>query len=74
MRLSVDGADIQVPDGTSVLDASRAAGADVPTVCHDDRLAPTGVCRVCLVHVDGVGVAAACVTPAAEGLPSCPRP
>jgi formate dehydrogenase major subunit len=68
MRLAVDGADIEVPDGASILDATRAAGADVPTLCHDDRLTPTGDCRICLVHVDGIGLAAACVTPATDGM------
>jgi formate dehydrogenase major subunit len=59
---------VQVPVGSTVLDAVRAAGADVPTLCHDDRLAPTGACRVCLVHLESGAVVAACVTPAADGM------
>jgi formate dehydrogenase major subunit len=72
MRLTVDGTDVQVPAGSSILDAIHAAGGDIPTLCHDERLAPSGACRVCLVHVrkgdgDTGDVAAACVTPAVDG-------
>jgi len=66
MELTVDGRPLEVPEGASILDATRLAGADVPTLCHDDRLSPAGVCRVCLVRADGALVAA-CVTPAAAG-------
>ena len=67
MELSVDGRPVEVPDGALVLDATRRAGADVPTLCHDDRLTPGGVCRACLVRVDGE-VAAACATRARAGM------
>lgn len=67
MELTVDGRTVQVPAGAHVLDAARAAGADVPTLCHDDRLAPAGVCRTCLVRADGA-VVAACSTPASAGM------
>lgn len=68
MRVTVDGRPVDVPAGASVLDAARAGGSAVPTLCHDDRLAPAGNCRVCLVRVDGDAVVAACVTPATEGM------
>ncbi|HET8681250.1 MAG TPA: 2Fe-2S iron-sulfur cluster-binding protein, partial [Micromonosporaceae bacterium] len=67
MRVTVDGMPVDVADGSSVLAAVRAAGRSVPTLCHDDRLAPTGACRVCLVR-SGETVVAACVTPAADGM------
>ncbi|HEY6935026.1 MAG TPA: formate dehydrogenase subunit alpha [Marmoricola sp.] len=67
MEITVDGGTVSVPDGSSVLTATRTAGADVPTLCHDDRLSPAGVCRVCLVRADGELVAA-CVTPARAGM------
>ncbi|NUP53333.1 MAG: formate dehydrogenase subunit alpha [Catenulispora sp.] len=62
MGVRVDGFQVEVPAGASVLDAVRAAGVVLPTLCHDDRLPPAGSCRTCLVRVDGV-VAASCVTP-----------
>ena len=67
MKVTVDGRPVDVPAGASVLDATRAAESTVPTLCHDDRLAPAGTCRVCLVRVDG-DVVAACLTPLAEGM------
>jgi formate dehydrogenase major subunit len=66
MNVEVDGRAVVVAEGATVLDAIRAAGAAVPTLCHDDRLSPTGACRVCLVSA-GARVVASCVTPAAEG-------
>ncbi len=50
----------------TILDACRSVGADVPTLCHDDRTTPGGHCRVCLVEVDGRHVPA-CSTPARDG-------
>jgi formate dehydrogenase major subunit len=67
MRLTVDGRPVSVPEGASVLDAVRAAGSWVPTLCHDDRLSPAGECRLCLVRV-GAATAAACSTPAGEDM------
>lgn len=51
--VTIDGVDVQVPDGASVLDAVRQAGLEIPTACHDPRLEPTGACRLCLVHLEG---------------------
>ncbi|WP_433225618.1 formate dehydrogenase subunit alpha [Microtetraspora malaysiensis] len=67
MRVEVDGVPVLSADGASVLDAVRAVGVGVPTLCHDDRLTPAGSCRTCLVRVGG-HVVAACVTPAADGM------
>ncbi|MGW5780345.1 formate dehydrogenase subunit alpha [Streptomyces sp. NPDC003863] len=66
-RLQVDGVTVELPAGATLLDAARAAGAELPTLCHDDRLRPAGACRTCLVHADGRTVAA-CVTPAEPGM------
>jgi formate dehydrogenase major subunit/formate dehydrogenase alpha subunit len=55
--------------GWSVLDAARAAGATVPTLCHHPALPPDGSCRLCVVEIDGrPGLHPACVEPAADGL------
>ncbi|MEU8006058.1 formate dehydrogenase subunit alpha [Catellatospora sp. NPDC049111] len=67
MRVTVDGQVVDVPADATVLRAVRAAGAVVPTLCHDDRLSPSGSCRLCLVRLAGRGVVAACVTAAADG-------
>ena len=52
-----------------MLQAAQAAGVEVPTLCHDDRLRPAGACRLCLVSVRGAThPVPACATLAAEGL------
>jgi formate dehydrogenase major subunit len=65
----VDGTSLELPGGGSVLDALRRAGIHVPALCHDDRLAPSGACRTCLVHVKGSPrLLTACTTPVADGM------
>lgn len=68
MRLFIDERPVEVPAGASLLDAVRAAGLDIPTLCHDDRLSTVASCRTCLVDITGRGLVAACSTPAQEGL------
>jgi formate dehydrogenase major subunit len=68
MRVIVDGREVEVASGASVLEAVRAAGRDVPSLCWDPRTSPGGSCRTCLVAVDGDDVVAACTTPATEGM------
>lgn len=52
-RITIDGNAVDVPDGTTALKALRQVGLDVPTLCHDDRLKPSGACRMCLVRLKG---------------------
>ena len=69
LTLNVNGQDVAVPAGASLLEATRAAGADVPTLCHLDGLSPVSACRLCLVEVEGSGkLLPACSTAAAEGM------
>jgi predicted molibdopterin-dependent oxidoreductase YjgC len=70
LTLTVDGKTVQVNPGATILDAARSAGANVPTLCHDDRLHPYGACRICMVEVEGTPrrMLPACTTPAAEGM------
>ncbi|WP_259408110.1 formate dehydrogenase subunit alpha [Streptomyces akebiae] len=67
LRVEIGGIDVEVPEGASLLAAVRAAGAELPALCSDDRLSPAGSCRTCLVRADG-RIVAACVTPAAPGV------
>ena len=69
MRVVVDNVEVDVEHGATVLDAARAADRHVPTLCFDERLAPFGSCRVCLVGIDGGATpVAACTTPCREGM------
>ena len=68
-RLTIDGRETSVPTGTTIIDAARGLGIDIPTLCHAQHQTPVGVCRVCTVEVKNQRVlAAACVRPAEEGM------
>ncbi len=67
--LTVDTVRVEVPEGASVLDACRQAGANVPTLCHLEGVQAIGACRICLVEIDGAKtLAASCTLPASEGM------
>ena len=58
-----------MPEGSTLLDACRAAGTDVPTLCYLETLTPVNVCRVCVVEVEGARVLApACSRKAEAGM------
>ena len=53
VELTIDGAPVSVPAGTTILDACRTQGIDTPTLCYLENLTPVNVCRVCVVEVTG---------------------
>jgi len=53
VRVNIDGNDIQVPIGTTILEAARQLGIRIPTLCHHPDLCVAGVCRICVVEVEG---------------------
>lgn len=68
VTLTIDGRQVTVPEGTSVLRAAREAGIDIPALCATDSLKAFGSCRLCLVQVEGgKGTPASCTTPCADG-------
>lgn len=65
----IDGKEVQVRPEATVLEAARAAGVNIPTLCYFPDLPATGVCRICLVEIEGArNLAASCVTPVAAGM------
>jgi len=71
IKLEIDGKQVETAKGTTILDAARKAGIDIPTLCHDDRLAPCGACRLCMVEIARNGrkrLVASCAYLAEEGL------
>ena len=68
IELEIDGRAVSVPRGTTLWDAARAAGIEIPVLCHDPRLAPVGVCRVCVVDVGERALAASCVRECEPGM------
>lgn len=53
VSLEIDGRSVEVPEGTTILYAARQAGIKIPTLCHHDDLCVAGLCRVCVVDVEG---------------------
>ena len=53
VELTIDGDDVRVPEGATLLDACRAKGIETPTLCYLETLTPVNACRVCVVEVEG---------------------
>jgi formate dehydrogenase major subunit len=69
VTLTIDGREVSVPEGTSVMRAAAVAGIDIPRLCATDTLAAFGSCRLCLVEIAGRGgTPASCTTPVAGGM------
>ncbi|MGQ9593457.1 MAG: NADH-quinone oxidoreductase subunit NuoG [Anaerolineae bacterium] len=69
VHVVIDGQPVQVPAGTTVLEAARQVGVDIPTFCNHPKLTPIGACRMCLVEVEKMrGLQTACTTQVREGM------
>ena len=68
VALTIDGHEVAAEEGATIWAAARAAGIDIPVLCHDERYDPVGVCRLCVVDVGGRVYAASCVRPCEDGM------
>ena len=69
VTLIMDGKEITVEDGQTLLEAAREHGSDVPTICYHDATTANGLCRMCVVEVEGARVLQpACVVEAGAGM------
>ena len=69
VTLNIDGFQVTVPEGTSIMRAAKEAGITVPKLCATDSVDAFGSCRLCLVEIEGRnGTPASCTTPVAAGL------
>ncbi len=66
--VTIDGRSLSVAAGTTIWTAARDAGIDIPVLCHDERMDPVGVCRMCVVDVGGRAYAASCLRPCEDGM------
>ena len=68
-KVTVDGTEVEVPNGASVLQACEAAGVEIPRFCYHERLSVAGNCRMCLVEIEKAPKpVASCAYPAADGM------
>jgi NADH dehydrogenase/NADH:ubiquinone oxidoreductase subunit G len=71
ITLTINGLDVQVEEGTTLLEAARHLGFPIPTLCHMDGLTPYGACRLCVVEIGegpGAKMVSSCTYPVQEGL------
>jgi len=69
VTLAIDGEEITVAEGTTILEAARAPGKEVPVICYHDATTPNGLCRVCVVDVNGGRLLQpACVATCQDGM------
>lgn len=69
VKLIIDGREVEVPAGTTILEAAEQVGIDIPRLCYDSDLSLLGACRLCVVEIQGAPLlAASCVTPAGRGM------
>jgi NADH-quinone oxidoreductase subunit G len=69
-KLTIDGIEVEVPAGSTVLQAAEAAGIEIPRFCYHDRLSIAGNCRMCLVEIEKTPPKpiSSCTYPVAEGM------
>jgi formate dehydrogenase alpha subunit len=69
ITITLDGREVSGYPGMTILELAKESGVEIPTLCHDNHLSPTGACRVCLVENEQNGaLLASCVTPIASGM------
>lgn len=69
VSLSIDGAEVTVAEGQTILDACTAAGVDTPTICYGPTVTPVNACRVCVVELEGSRtLVPSCSRPAEDGM------
>src|ERR1044071_8606789 len=69
VSLTINGQPVQAPPGTTILEAARSAGVDIPTICYHPNLTANAVCRLCTVEVAGARtLQPACAVPVAHDM------
>ena len=69
VTLTIDGREVSVPAGTTILKAAQQAGYQIPTICYHDYCTANALCRICVVEVEGARVLSpACVAQVGEGM------
>ncbi len=69
VNVKINGIAVSVPKGSTILEAARVAGVEIPTLCYLKEINEIGACRICMVEATGArGMVTACVYPVAEGM------
>jgi NADH dehydrogenase/NADH:ubiquinone oxidoreductase subunit G len=71
IKITINGLEVEVEEGWTVLEAAKFLGLEIPTLCYDDGLSPYGGCRLCLVEIgenEKAKMVSSCTYPVQEGL------
>ena len=69
VTLTIDDVEVRVPKGTLLVEAAKSINTDIPVYCYHAKLGPAGLCRICLVEIEGMPkLQIACNTPVADGM------
>lgn len=71
IKMQIDGREVTTTERTTVLQAAREVGIEIPTLCHNEQLKPAGLCRLCMVEIvkgNRRRLVASCCYPAQDGL------
>ena len=69
VNLTIDNQKVTVPEGTTILNAAKTVGIDIPTLCYLKEINEVGDCRMCIVEVEGrKGFATSCIQTVEEGM------
>jgi len=69
IKLNIDGVDLEVEEGTTILEAAKKVNIDIPTLCFLKEINEIGDCRICVVEVEGKrGFATSCIQKVEEGM------
>jgi NADH-quinone oxidoreductase subunit G len=69
VTVTIDGIDVRVPKGTLLVEAAKTIQRDIPVYCYHPKLGPAGLCRICLVEIEGLPkLQIACNTPVTDGM------
>ena len=69
LKVNIDGIDVEVPKGSTVLEAARKANIDIPTLCFLKEISENGDCRMCIVEIEGRrGFSPSCITKVEDGM------
>jgi formate dehydrogenase major subunit len=68
ITLTIDDRPVTVAEGTTIWEAARSLDIEIPVLCHDARLRPVGVCRMCVVDIGARTLVASCVRPCESGM------
>ena len=69
VNLSIDGSEVQVPEGTTVFESAKTINIDIPHLCYHEALSIYGACRICVVEIEGrPRLEPSCATLAEKGM------